>query len=313
MKRRTKRLVALVIIVVTLIIIAYAFRAEIEGIGDKIADRNKPNDSNKQNPDEGGPRGASSTNATVSFIDVGEGDSILIQTPDNKSVLMDAGPENASARIVSYLNARNITTLDALIITHPDADHIAAADEVLEALAVKAVFHSGYVKDTASYREFINATNAEGCPVYTDAQVHVGDMLNLSANITFQVLNIDSHAATVNDASIVLKMVDGSVGFMFTGDASSDVESKIIAYHAYNLTSQILKVGHHGSSTSTSDAWLSAVDPSIVAISVGAGNTYGHPSPSLLDLLSAHHATIYRTDLNGTVTITTNGVGWCVS
>jgi beta-lactamase superfamily II metal-dependent hydrolase len=243
---------------------------------------------------------------------VGQGDSILIETSDSKHILIDAGPESADTTVISYLHARSVTTLDALIATHPDADHIGGADEVLAAFQVLRVYHPGFVTNTIAYGNFIAAVNAEGCPVYTDAQLNPGDMLPLSSSVSFQVLAIDSNAPDSNSASIVLKMSYGTVDFIFEGDAPASVESQIIANLAFSLNIDILKVSHHGSSSATSDAWLTATSPAIGVISVGT-NSYGHPAADTLARLSVHGVQIYRTDLNGSVVITTNGTTWTVT
>lgn len=249
---------------------------------------------------------------TVYFIDVGQGDSILIQTTDSKNILIDAGPESAATTVISFLQQHSVTTLTALIATHPDADHIGGADEVLQSFQVLSVYHSGFVKSTQTNTDFITAVDAEGCPVYTDAQIDPGDMLSLSSIATFQVLSIDANAPDSNSASIVLKMTYGTVDFIFEGDAPSSVESTMIANPSFSLDIEILKVSHHGSSSSTSDAWLTATSPDVGIISVGP-NSYGHPTSETLARLSSHGVQAYRTDVDGTIAVTTDGTTWTVS
>lgn len=249
----------------------------------------------------------------VDFIDVGQGDSILIETADSKHILIDAGPEAADTTIVAFLQSHSVSTLDALVISHPDADHIGGADEVLQSFTVLRIYHSGFVKDTVAYNNFITAANAEGCPIYTDANINPGDFLPLSSSVTFQVLAIDANAPDANSASIVIKMSYGTIDFLFEGDAPSSVESQMMSNPSFNLDVEILKVGHHGSSYSTSDAFLTATTPSIGVVSVGAGNPYGHPAADTLSRLSSHGVTVYRTDLSGTIVITTNGTNWNVN
>jgi competence protein ComEC len=252
------------------------------------------------------------SNAVVSFIDVGQGDSILIETSDSKHILIDAGPESADATVISYLQGKSVTVLDALIATHPDADHIGGADEVLAAFQVLRVYHPGFYTDTQVYSSFIAAVNAEGCPVYTDAQLDPGDMLPLSSSVSFQVLAIDSDAPDSNSASIVLRMSYGTVDFIFEGDAPASVEAQVMANPAFSLDIEILKVSHHGSSSATSDAWLTATSPAIGVICVGT-NSYGHPAAETLTRLSTHNVQVYQTDLDATVVVTTNGTTWSVS
>jgi len=146
-----------------------------------------------------------------------------------------------------------------------------------------------------------------------DAQIDPGDYLQLSSSVTFQVMAIDANAPDANSASIVIKMSYGTVDFLFEGDAPSAVEAQMMSNPAFNLDVEILKVGHHGSSSSTSDAFLTATNPAVAVICVGAGNSYGHPTTQTLGRLSDHGVTVYRTDLDGTVAISTNGTTWVVS
>ncbi len=148
-------------------------------------------------------------NAEVDFIDVGQGDAELIQTSDGKHILIDAGPSEAETDLLSYLSNRSVTVLDALIISHPDEDHLGGAEEVLRTLEVRSVYHPGLVKNTSSYRNFIDAALDEGCPVYTSGDVDAGDYLDLSLTEDFRVLSINA-SAEANDASIVIRMAASS-------------------------------------------------------------------------------------------------------
>ena len=251
-------------------------------------------------------------NLTVYYIDVGQGDSILITTPENKTILIDAGDSWSHSTITNFLSDKGIDTLDAFIATHPDADHIGGADEVLEQFDILSIYHPGYEKNTSTYREFITAVENEGCPVYTDDDFDPGDFINFSTNVTCQITYVDKNAVDSNDASIVLRVVYKEVSFLFTGDISSSVESDILNQNL-DVDVDILKVAHHGSGYSTSNAFLDAVTPSVSVISVGGSNTYGHPAEETLDRLRNHGSIIYRTDQHGTVTITTNGTTWNVN
>lgn len=246
-------------------------------------------------------------NATVDFIDVGQGDAELITTSDGRHVLIDAGPGDHEVELLDYLHNRSLTTLDALIISHPDEDHIGGADGVLHDFVVLSVYHPGYMKDTAAYRNFISAAEAEGCPIYTNAQVQPGDYLDLSDTEDFRVLAINASASSTNDASIVVKMAGETKGFLFTGDIDTSVEASLIEDYPADLHADYLKVAHHGSRYASSQAFLQVVEPSEAIIEVGADNDYGHPAGSTLDRLAADHITVLRTDLNGTVEITVTG------
>jgi competence protein ComEC len=246
------------------------------------------------------PTNGSST--LVSFIDVGQGDSILITTADSRTILIDAGPPLAAGALVSYLNNRSISVIDALIITHPDADHLGGAADVLRDFTVLSVYHPGMARNTSAYLSFIHAAEDEGCPIHTALDTRAGDYLALTASATIEVLNIDPNAADSNDASIVLEMRTPVKSFLFTGDISSDVENKLVANHSFDLNVDVLKVAHHGSRTSTCNAFLDATTPDIGVISVGV-NTYGHPTNETLSRLFAHDVTVLRTDQMGTIDI----------
>jgi len=243
------------------------------------------------------------TSTMVSFIDVGQGDSILITTADSRTVLIDSGPPLAAVELVSYLHNRSVNVIDAFIITHPDADHLGGAAEVLKDFTVRSIYHTGASKNTSAFSSFIRAAQEEGCPVHTAADTYPGEYLNITSSATIEVLNIDPSAPDVNDASIVLEMRTPGKSFLFTGDISSDVESKLIANRSFNLDVDVLKVGHHGSRYSTSNAFLDATSPEMAVICVGA-NTYGHPTNETLTRLFDHGVTVLRTDRIGTVEIT---------
>jgi competence protein ComEC len=243
------------------------------------------------------------SSTVVSFIDVGQGDSILITTADHRDILIDAGPPLAADSLVSYLHNRSISVIDALIITHPDADHLGGAADVLRDFTVLSVYHPGMAKNTSAYSSFIKAAKAEGCPVHTASDTYPGEYLDLTRSATIEVLNIDPTASDVNDASIVLEMRTPGKSFLFTGDIDSDVESRLITNHSFNLNVDVLKVAHHGSKYSTSDAFLDATSPEIGVISVGV-NTYGHPTNETLSRLYADNVTVLRTDQMGTIDIT---------
>ena len=244
---------------------------------------------------------------TVYFIDVGQGDAILIQTPDSKNILIDAGEDSASSTVVNFLTEKSVTTIDVFVADHPDADNIGGADEVIEGFEVLSIYHPGFEKTTTAYQDFIAAAEAEGCPVYTDEDHDPGDYMNWSSEVTFRMLNIDADAEESNDASIVLKMSFGTVDFLFTGDIGFNIEDQLMA--SFDMDIEILKVSHHGGAYATSDDFLGHATPEVGVISVG-DNPYGHPTDETLDRLESHGVTVYRTDYNGTVTVTTDGSDW---
>jgi len=248
----------------------------------------------------------STGNLTIYFIDVGQGDSFLIQTPEGKSILIDAGDNNAAETVTGFLTSHAVATLEALIITHPDSDHLGGADEVLETFEVLSVYHPGYERDTVSYTTFISAAEAEGCPILTDENLSIGEILTIDSTVRFQVLSIDDSANSSNNAGIVLKMSYGSFDCLFCADIDTWVEQDIIST-SIDLDVELLKISHHGSRYASSNDFLNATTPDLGVISVGEDNPYGHPAPETLQRLTDHDVEVLRTDILGTITISTNG------
>ncbi|MBC7108223.1 MAG: MBL fold metallo-hydrolase [Methanomassiliicoccales archaeon] len=252
-------------------------------------------------------------NLTVSFVDVGQGDAVLIKTPDSKTVLIDAGPNERAAELINYLYSNKVTSIDAFILTHPDEDHIGGADEVLRNFDVLSIYHPGYVRETTTYSEFVSAMLEEGCPIITDENMDPGDRIPISGLVDFLVLHVDKDAPNSNSASIVIKMSYFEIDFLLTGDIGYDVEKELLVNFLAELDIEVLKVAHHGSKYSTSDEFLEATTPEIGIIMVGADNPYDHPSTETLARLSAHHVTVLRTDIEGTIAVTTDGIGLAFS
>jgi len=248
----------------------------------------------------------------VYFIDVGQGDCILIQTPENNFILIDTGERSYANTVIDFLNDLSVYTLKAFVGSHPHADHIGGAEEIFYAFDVQSAYDPGYNQGTATYQRFLNAVQNEGCPLYTDDDLNPGDYIDFGSSITCQILNINKDASNTNDASIVLRLDYGSVSFLFTGDVNGDqgdfVELYMVDY--WNVDVDILKVSHHGSRHASVDYFLSEASPSVSIISVGEGNMYGHPHPEALYRLQNHHSQIFRTDYNGDITIETDGFSW---
>jgi competence protein ComEC len=250
----------------------------------------------------------SSGTMTVNFIDVGQGDSELIQTPSGKTMLIDAGPTDSSQTVAQYLRDQGISTIDIVVATHPHEDHIGGMSTVLNGFTVKQFIDSGYPYTTSTYEDMLNLIDKKNIPFQT---VTSGDTISLDPALTINVLNpLTTFSSDVNQNSIVLKITYGKVTYLFTGDAGSDAESNFMntAGHA-----DILKVAHHGSSTSSSSTFLSHITPAVSVIEVGAGNPYGHPAASTLKRLEQIGSKVYRTDLSGTIKITSDGNTYSVS
>ncbi|PRR71245.1 ComEC/Rec2 family competence protein [Neomoorella humiferrea] len=235
----------------------------------------------------------------VHFIDVGQADSILIQTPAGKAILIDGGNNDDGIKVVNYIKSQAVKELAAVVATHPHEDHIGGLDSVIKEIPVAAVYMPNAVTTTRTFEDFINAVKASGA---TRIRARGGvkmDIPGLSAE--FLAPNSNSYDE-LNNYSAVLKIAYGNTAFLFTGDAETVSEEEMLSA-GYNLKADVLKVGHHGSASSTSAAFLKAVAPKYAVISVGKGNDYGHPDPRVLERLQRAGVKIYRTDEHGTVII----------
>ena len=247
----------------------------------------------------------------VHFIDVGQGDSILIITPGGKTMLIDAGTQSRGNDVLAYLRRLNINSIDIVVGTHAHADHIGGLITVMEELPVGKLIDSGKAHTTVTYNNYLDVIDRKNIPFVLG---RAGDVVALDPKVSVKVLhpgsNYDSHS--LNDASVVIKVIHGNIGFLFTGDAEEHAEAEILARN-YNFSQiDILKVGHHGSSTSTSRAFFNAISPTSAVIMCGTGNTYGHPHDETLNRLANAGVNIYRTDINGDILITSNGLKYNV-
>jgi competence protein ComEC len=245
-------------------------------------------------------------------LDVGQGDAILLRTNGGHWILFDAGPawrggDAGRTTILPYLLRRG-GSLDAFILSHPHTDHVGGAATVLAALRPRAYWDAAFAGGSESYIASLAAAKKEGIEWH---RVHPGDSIRIDG-VSVSFLAPDS-SWTVglkdpNLASTIAVVSYGAVRFLLVGDAERAEEDWLLSQHRDELRAQVLKVGHHGSSTSSSDAFLTAVHPDVAVISVGAGNMYGHPSNDVLHALSRVGAEVLRTDESGTVIVRTDGV-----
>jgi competence protein ComEC len=237
----------------------------------------------------------------VHYIDVGQGDSEFIELPDGKTMLIDAGnPENGQD-VVNYIKGLGHSNIDYLIATHPHADHIGGMTTVVNGLSIGKIYMPKVAQITKVYENLLLAIKSKGLTVNT-AKAGINILKIGSLNIDM-IAPVDTLYSDINDYSAVIKITYGSNSFLFMGDAQALSEGQITA----NVKADVLKVGHHGSNTSTSSKFLSRVSPKYAVIEVGKGNSYGHPASATLIKLQNIGAQVYRTDESGTITITSDG------
>lgn len=242
---------------------------------------------------------------TVAFVDVGQGDGIVIEC-DGRVIAIDGGEESSTYKFNLYLRSRGIKAIDCYIATHPHADHIGAIPGIFSLYEVDTVFMPSFSEinapATKTYENFLNAVDAEGCEVVSPAP---GDVYSFGAlKLTF--LAPIEESENYNNMSLVLKAEYGSTSFLFAGDAEKYSERLILASGA-DIRADVLKVGHHGSGSASGAEFIEAVSPEIAVISCGAGNDYGHPHPETLAALENAGAEIYRTDISGTIILHSDG------
>ncbi|WP_292368290.1 ComEC/Rec2 family competence protein [Methanoregula sp. UBA64] len=249
-------------------------------------------------------------NLSVFFIPVGQGDSILVITPNQKAILIDAGLADAAPDVIRLLRRENVSALDIALATHAHGDHIGGMPEVLENFPVHEFVWNGHPRKASPYTKLMAEIGKKKIPL---TAVKAGDTLSLDPDLSIEVLNPPAPGFDdPNNNSIVLRMTYRNVSFLFTGDAAQASEASMLAGNM-TLSADILKVGHHGNVHSTSAAFLAAVHPSLAIIEVGAASEGHHPSDKTLARLAQENVTVYRTDRDGIVEVSTNGTGYAVT
>ena len=238
----------------------------------------------------------------VHYIDVGQGDSELICC-DGEFMLIDGGEPSASDALVSYLKKHGVKKLDYLVCTHAHADHCGGLDAVVESFDVETVFTSPYSDDNVSYSIFLEAVEDAGLEAIAP---EIGESFSLG-EAGFRFIGPLDDYESVNDDSLVMRLEYGDTSFLFTGDMSQTAEHDLINDGA-KLRCDVLKVGHHGSYSSTCYQFLREARPEIAVISCATGNSYGHPHDAALSRLNDAGATVYRTDLEGSIVIFSDGM-----
>lgn len=246
---------------------------------------------------------ASTKQLEVHFIDVGQGDATLVKAPSGKTMLIDGGPISSGKDVVAYLKGKGIKSLDYVVATHPDADHIGGLINVLKSIPVKNFIDSGKEHTTDTYYEMLTLIDKKKIKYHVPT---IGKTYQLDSKMKLEVLNANENATENNDASIVLKLTYNKVSFLLMGDASVEVEDALMATSNVNAT--VLKAGHHGSNTSSSAKFISNVKPKVGILSYGKNNSYGHPHAAIPSRLKNVGAKVYETAKDCNIIVKTDGV-----
>lgn len=246
---------------------------------------------------------ASNKQLEVHFIDVGQGDATLIKAPGGKTMLVDGGPNSAGKDVVAYLKAKGVKSLDYVVATHPDADHIGGLINVLKSIPVKNFIDSGKAHTTDTYHEMLTLIDKKNIKFHVPT---AGKTYQLDPKMKLEVLYANENASDNNDASIVLKMTYNKVSFLLMGDASVEIEEALMA--TSNVEATVLKAGHHGSNTSSAAKFISNVKPKVGILSYGKNNSYGHPHAAVPARLKNVGAKVYETAKHCNIIVKTDGV-----
>lgn len=235
------------------------------------------------------------------FLDVAQADSIFIELPNNKTMLIDGGEAWSSSKIITYIESLGYKKIDYILATHPHADHIGGLNKIIDYFEIGTIYMPKVVATSKTYENLLNTIGNKGLKIKKGAAgVEVLNEENLKAII---VAPTEDKYSSYNNYSLVLKLTYQDTTYLFTGDAEEVSEKSITA----DIKSDVLKVGHHGSKTSSSSNFLKRVSPKYAVISVGADNKYNHPASETLTKLQEYTNNIYRTDLHGNITITSDG------
>ena len=242
----------------------------------------------------------------VHYIDVGQGDSILVQAPDGTTALIDGG--NPGSGTLAYLQKLGVSRIDVMLLSHPHRDHVGGLTAIINTLQVGRVITTGALANTTTFRQFLNAIERRKVPLSAVAR---GDNIPFGT-LSFSVIHALSSDKNMNDTSMVLRLQDNGVSFLFTGDAEKNAENAMLRDMPDQLRATFLKVGHHGSNTSSSAAFLAAVQPKVAIYSAGRNNPYGHPHKLVIGRLRKVGAQIYGTNVHGSVVVVTDGADYTI-
>lgn len=240
----------------------------------------------------------------ISYLDVGQGDSAYIKVNDF-DILIDAGPRSDSDKLMEQLKEKNIDDFEIVIATHPHEDHIGGMTKVFEEYDVESFYMPKATSTTKTFENMINAVKNEGLKVQV---IKEGTSFDLGEGAKIEVYSpIQDSYDNLNNYSPIMKLIYGNNTFIFTGDAEKEVEKEVLEKYSNNLNADVIKFGHHGSSTSSSEEFIEAISPRYGIISCGVDNSYGHPHRETLDVINKMDIKTYRTDKQGEITIISDG------
>lgn len=240
----------------------------------------------------------------ISYMDVGQGDAAYIKVNGN-DILIDAGPRSNSKELLEQLKAKNIDDFELVIATHPHEDHIGGMVDVFKEYEVKAFYSPKITHTTKTYENLVKAVKDEGLKT---KELKGGMVIDLGEGAKFEVFTPQkSEYEELNDYSPIMKLSFGDTSYLFTGDAEKLAEEEALVKYKNSLDSDVIKFGHHGSSSSSSNAFIEAVSPKYGIISCAKDNKYGHPHRETLDIIKKYNIKAFRTDTDGEIILTSDG------
>lgn len=287
-KKLNKLLNKIILLLLILITIAYTKKELIDNKEKTIENEKTIETSNLSN------------NLEIYYFDVGQADSILIKD-NNNNILIDAGNNEDGEKLVNYLkNDLNITKFNMIVGTHPHEDHIGGLDNIIDSFDIDTILMPNATTTSKTFESVLDSIERKK---YKITVPKTNEEFNYD-NINLKILHTGTNEKDLNNTSIVIKLTYINNKFLFMGDATSKVEKKLLEK---DIESDVLKIGHHGSEYSTTNKFLEKVNPKYAIIQVGKNNTYKHPKQTTLDKLNAKNIKIYRTDIDGTIKLTSDG------